>query len=104
MPTEVVTAVDPAPEGNSLEGVAGEPQATPGLQQLARIFPIQLQVLNGVDDLGMHVPDWTQRRGALWEKRGMEKEQDRNSTPMMLLDKTKPATKKEKNPHGHEGV
>lgn len=57
------------PEGgqrsNSLEDVAREPQATPGLQQLTWIFSIQLQVLNGVDDLGMHVPD-----SARWKGRG----------------------------------
>lgn len=55
------------PEGgqrsNSLEDVAREPQATPGLQQLTWIFPIQLQIFNGVDDLGMHVPDSAQWKG-----------------------------------------
>lgn len=36
---------------DSLEDVAREAEATPGLQQLARVLPVQLQVLYGADDL-----------------------------------------------------
>lgn len=36
-----------------------EAEATPGLQQLARVLTIQRQVLNGADDLCMHVSDHT---------------------------------------------
>lgn len=32
-------------------------QATPGLKKLTWVFPIQLQVLNGVDNLGVHFAD-----------------------------------------------
>ena len=42
---------------DSLEGVSGEPEATPGLQQLAGVLAVQLQVVNGADDLSVHVPD-----------------------------------------------
>lgn len=38
-----------------------EAEATPGLQQFARVLTIQLQVLNGADDLCMHVSDHTAR-------------------------------------------
>lgn len=36
---------------DSLEDVTWEAEATPGLQQLARVLPVQLQVLYGADDL-----------------------------------------------------
>lgn len=45
----------PALAADSLEDVSWEAEATPGLQQLARVLPIQLQVLNGADDLCMHI-------------------------------------------------
>lgn len=34
-----------------------EAEATPGLQELARVLTIQRQVLNGADDLCMHDSD-----------------------------------------------
>lgn len=42
---------------DSLEDVPGEPEATPGLQQLAGVLAVQLQVVNGADDLSVHGPD-----------------------------------------------
>lgn len=42
---------------DSLLDVLWGVEATPGLQQLARVLAIQLQVLNGADDLCMHVSD-----------------------------------------------
>jgi len=47
----------PALSADSLEDVSREAEATPGLQQLARVLTIQLQVLNGADDLCMHISD-----------------------------------------------
>lgn len=52
---------------DSLEDVSREAEATPGLQQLARILTIQLQVLNGADDLCMHVSDHTTHTQRLCE-------------------------------------
>lgn len=50
----------PGLSADSLEDVSREAEATPGLQQLARVLTIQLQVLNGADDLCMHVSNHTE--------------------------------------------
>lgn len=50
----------PGLSADSLEDVSRESEASPGLQQLARVFTIQLQVLNGADDLCMHVSNYTE--------------------------------------------
>lgn len=53
-------------------------QATPGLKKLTWIFPIQLQVLNGVDNLGVHVADsHFERVRGRWNEVGCGKK-DRN--------------------------
>lgn len=51
---------EPGLSADSLEDMSREAEATPGLQQLARVLTIQLQVLNGADDLCMHVSNHTQ--------------------------------------------
>lgn len=51
----------PGLSADSLKDVSREAEATPGLQQFARVLTIQLQVLNGADDLCMHVSDHTAR-------------------------------------------
>lgn len=64
----------PGLPADSLEDVAWETEATPGLQQLAWVFAIQLQILNGADDLGMHVSNHTKHTYPVWsgKKRGEE--------------------------------
>lgn len=47
---------------HSLENVPRKAEATPGLQQLARVFAIQLQVLNGADDLRVHISEHVTRQ------------------------------------------
>lgn len=62
-------------------------EATPGLQQLARVFAIQLQVLNGADDLRVHISEhatqqWRRKRREFgwkggrdgWKKNAQRKE------------------------------
>lgn len=49
----------PGLSADSLEDVSREAEATPGLQQLTRVLPIQLQFLYGADDLCMHVSNHT---------------------------------------------
>lgn len=51
---------------DSLEDVTWETKATPGLQQLAWVLAIQLQVLNGADDLGMHISNHTKHTYPVW--------------------------------------
>lgn len=51
----------PGLSADSLEDMTWETKAPPGLQQLARVLAIQLQVLNGADDLGMHMSNHTKR-------------------------------------------
>lgn len=62
----------PGLPADSLEDVAWETETTPGLQQLAWVLAIQLQVLNGADDLGMHVSNHTKHTYPGWrgKKRG----------------------------------
>lgn len=57
----------PCLSAHSLENVPREAEATPGLQQLAWVFTIQLQVLNGADDLRVHISEHAARR---WRKGG----------------------------------
>lgn len=65
---------------DSLKKVAWEAQATPGLKQLTRVFAIQLQVLNGADNLGVHVADsHLERERCRWDEVGCGKK-DRNPT------------------------
>lgn len=78
----------PGLSADSLEDVSREAEATPGLQQLARVFTIQLQVLNGADDLCMHVSNHTEHthtqcgeenRGGVWgsgEGRGKKRQKE----------------------------
>lgn len=61
----------PRPSAHSLENVAREAEATPGLQKLARVFAIQLQVLNGADDLCVHISEHAVQR-----RRGGEEEEE----------------------------
>lgn len=62
----------PGLSADSLEDVTWETKATPGLQQLAWVLTIQLQVLNGADDLGMHISNHTKHTYPVWrqKKRG----------------------------------
>ena len=55
---------------DSLESVPGEPEAPPGLQQLAGVLAVQLQVVNGADDLSVHVPDARARTSRVRGERG----------------------------------
>ena len=74
----------PSLSADSLENVSGEPEATPGLQQLAGIVAVQPQVVNGADDLSVHVPDHARNTpsvererepgiGGGWKEEGVEK-------------------------------
>lgn len=60
----------PGLSADSLKDVSREAEATPGLQQFARVLTIQLQVLNGADDLCMHVSDHTARTRTIGVNRG----------------------------------
>lgn len=76
----------PGLSADSLEDVTWKAKATPGLQQLAWVLAIQLQVLNGADDLGMHMSNHTKPtypvergkkkgRNREWERGGRTKSQ-----------------------------
>lgn len=67
----------PGLSADSLKDVSREAEATPGLQQFARVLTIQLQVLNGADDLSMHVSDHTARTRTIGVNGGREGKQER---------------------------
>lgn len=69
----------PGLSADSLEDVTWETKATPGLQQLAWVLTIQLQVLNGTDDLSMHISNHTKHTHPVWrrKKRGGTGEQEK---------------------------
>lgn len=59
----------PGLSADSLEDVTWETKATPGLQQLAWVLAIQLQVLNGADDLSMHISNHTKHTYPVWRRK-----------------------------------
>lgn len=90
----------PGLSADSLEDVSREAEATPGLQQLARVLTIQLQVLNGTDDLCMHVSNQTEHtpsveregeggvRGAGGRGKKRQKEEGKEKKRKVGRDKT----------------
>lgn len=56
----------PRLSADSLENMSREAEATPGLQQLAWVLAIQLQVLNRADDLRMHISTHTEYTCPVW--------------------------------------
>lgn len=74
---------------DSLEDVSWEAEATPGLQQLARVLTIHLQVLNGADDLCMHIsnnPAHTDATSVNGKGKGTDGEQEKREGDMQKKD------------------
>lgn len=85
-----------------------EAEATPGLQQLARVLTIQLQVLNGADDLCMHVPDHTTHKHTNPVQRGKERgefgSRRREGKTIRKIGKTNKRRKEREKKNLKEGV